>query len=71
MIEEAESIRLTACGDYDCQSYLVYKPSYPWDLLEHERLLGEKNIVDALCKYISIITDDEISIDYYSVENGG
>lgn len=71
VIEEAEGIRFTACEDCCDKRYLFYEPSYPWHLPEKEKPLTEENIAEILCKYVSILTDEEIPIDYDSAENGG
>lgn len=71
VIEEAEGVSFTACEDCSDKLYLFYKPPYPWNLSEKEKTLTEENIAEILCKYISILTDEEILIDYDSVENGG
>lgn len=71
IIEEAEKVRFTACDDCYSNLFLVYEPKYPWYLPETERSLDEESIADILRKYVSIITDEEIAIDYYSAENGG
>ena len=71
VIEEAEHISFTACDDFDGNDYLIYMPSYPWELPENERSLTEERIEDILRTYTSILTDDEITICYQSAENGG
>lgn len=71
VIEEAEHVCFTACDDFNGNDYLIYMPSYPWELPENERSLTEERIEEVLRKYVSIITDDELTIDYQSAENGG
>ncbi len=71
MIEEAEQIHFTACNDFDGNDFLIYMPSYPWELPDSEHDLTEERIENILITYVSILTDDPISIDYQSVENGG
>lgn len=70
-IEESEEIQLTACEDFEEQIYLLYEPSYPWNVPEKERGLTEKKIKEILMKYVKILTDADIEYDYYSPENGG
>ncbi len=70
VILEAENIRFTACDD-NSETYLVYEPSYRWDILEKERNLTEETLRRILAKYISILTDEVFEVDYCSVENGG
>lgn len=71
VIEEAEGIVFTACSDFDGDQYLIYQPSYPWNLPEAEAALTEERIDEILTKYVAILTDEPIEIDYQSVENGG
>ena len=71
VIHEAEGIWFTACTDYNCAVYLIYQPCYPWELQEIERNLTEESIRLILVKYISILTDQILTIEYHSVENGG
>lgn len=71
VILEAENIRFTACDDYNSETYLVYEPSYPWNMPEKERNLTEEILRCILGKYISILTDEVFEVDYCSVKNGG
>ncbi|MDE6852146.1 MAG: hypothetical protein K2J67_06610 [Lachnospiraceae bacterium] len=71
VILEAENIQFTACDDYNSETYLVYEPSYPWNISEKERSLTEETLRRILAKYISILTDEVFEVDYCSVENGG
>lgn len=71
VIEEAEGVTLTACSNFDGDQYLIYQPSYPWDRTEAEADLTSEKIDEILIKYVSILTDESIDIDYQSVENGG
>lgn len=71
VILEAEDLQFTACDDYNSMNYLLYMPSYPWYLQLKERDLTEEDIRLIFVKYISILTDEELEIDYQSVENGG
>lgn len=70
-IVEAEGIELTACDDYDCITYLLYKPMYPWHMGDIDRGQTEESLAGIFRHYISILTDDPIEIDYQEVENGG
>ena len=70
VIKEAEHIQFTACSDYEGNDYLIYMPSYPWELAESERRLTEDKIVEVLSRYISLLTDKVLDIKYQSVENG-
>lgn len=71
VIEEAEGLKLTSCDDYDCNQYLLYQPSYPWTLSKAEMTLTEEDVRLIFARYISILSDEPLEVDYYSVENGG
>ena len=71
VIKEAESITFIHCDDWNGLTYLIYPPSYPWQMPENEANLTEEKIAAILRKYITILTDDPIEIDYQEVENGG
>ena len=51
--------------------YLVYEPTYPWNRQEEDQKVTQKMLDEIIRKYVSILTDQEILIDYCSVENGG
>lgn len=70
VIEEAEHLLFTACDSHDGDEYLVYMPSYPWNLREHERDLTEERIQEILSRYVSILSDKPLTIAYRSIENG-
>lgn len=71
VILEAEDIEFTACDDFEGDTYLLFEPSYPWNLRVKEARLIEKDIFEILTKYISMLTDAVVPIDYYAPENGG
>lgn len=71
VIVEAEGIQFLACDSQDCDDYLIYAPKYPWDLPQNEQSLTEERIAEILTEYVNILTDEEITIDYQAVENGG
>lgn len=56
---------------FDGDQYVLYSPGYPWTMQESERSLSEKDVVKIFAKYVSILTDIPINVDYYNVENGG
>lgn len=71
VIGECEDIWLTPCGDLDDETYLLYTPRYPWYMNRQDKSLKESDIQSLLTKYLSKITDEEITIDYYDPEDGG
>ncbi len=71
VILEAEDVDLVACDSHDGRDYLLYSPDYPWNQGKHRQLMTEESVVELFQKYVSILTDQAIEIDYQSVENGG
>ena len=71
VIEETEGIQMTACDDYNSVTYLLYQPSYPWELTDHERNLTEQQVAEIIGRHVRILTSKPIEIDYQAVENGG
>lgn len=72
VIEEVKNIRLDIADDFDCYYYLLLCPSYNWvERTEEEKNLDAIEKVDELFKkYIAILTEKEIDVNYRSVENG-
>ena len=72
VIKEAEDIQLDVAENFDCDWFLLLCPCYPWTpLTEKEKNLTDDILDDIFRKYVSILTDKEITIEYQSVENGG
>lgn len=73
VIYEAENVNLEIAEDYDSDYYLMVCPNYLWSkLTDEERALDTQDKVNALFeKYLKVVADNDVSIDYYSVENGG
>ena len=71
VIEETEGIQMTACDDYNSVTYLLYQPSYPWELTDQERNLTEQQVAEIIGRHVRILTSKPIEIDYQAVENGG
>jgi hypothetical protein len=71
VINECEGIDLLICDDFNGYNYLIFSMKYPWYMSEKEKNMTEKDVYDMFDKYVSILTDEFISIDYQEVENGG
>ena len=71
VILEAEDSDLVACDSHDGTDYLIYVPDYPWNQGKHRQIKTEKAVEELIQKYVSILTDEVVEIDYQSVENGG
>lgn len=71
VILETEDLEFTACNDFDGRIYLLYEPSYPWDMPDKDKSLKERDIAGIFVKYLTFLTSENISVDYHSPENGG
>ena len=64
-------IPVVFADDYNGTHYILYCPGYPWTLNDNERELSEEDVVRIFAKYVNILTDVPVKVDYYCVENGG
>lgn len=64
-------ITIDVVSDYDGNWYILYCPIYPWHMKESDLNLTEDQVEEIFKKYISILTDEYVEIDYQEVENGG
>lgn len=71
VIQEAEKIEFLACDDCNCQRFLMYPPMYPWQIRENDRGMTQEKVEQILKKYVSIVSDTELDIDFQEAENGG
>lgn len=71
VISECEGIELCACDDFNSVRYLLYTPSYPWQMTDKDKTMTEEKIRTLLKKYVSVLTEQSISFGYEAVENGG
>ena len=73
VIEEVENVRLDIAEDFDSYYYLMIRPTYLWTTLtkEEKELDSEEKVNDLFRKYVGILTENEVTIEYQSVENGG
>lgn len=70
-----EKIWMDLASNFDGEVYLLLIPSFPWQhksLAAKEKALTKPEMLnDILEKYIKILTDAKIRIDYEDVVNGG
>lgn len=71
VIKEATGIEFAACDNFDCMRYLIYMPSYPWYMTDRDRSITQEELDEVLKKYVAIVTDSKLEIDFQAVENGG
>ena len=66
-----KELKVCFADDYCGTPYILYCPTFPWYLKDGEKELSEENVKEIFTKYIKILTDEPVTIDYYNVENGG
>ena len=71
VIKEATGIEFSACDDINCMRYLIYMPSYPWYMTDRDRTVTQDELDEVLKKYVSIVSDTKLDIDFQAAENGG
>lgn len=64
-------IPVVFADSYSADDYILYCPAYPWTMQDNERNFSEEDVIEIFEKYVSILTDLPIVVDYYNVENGG
>ena len=71
VLYEIINLSVSVALDFGNRHYILYEPSYPWSIPDGEENLTEEDVLRIFRKYISVVTDENIFIDYQSVENGG
>lgn len=71
VIRECENIKFLCCSNYNGEQYLIFSVTYPWYMTDKEKNMTEEDVRSVIAKYVSVLTDEGIIIDYQSVENGG
>ena len=72
VINEAEDLRMYIADDFGGVQYLMLSPRYPWsEISAKERELTQEALDEIFHKYLRLLTNKKINIDYQSVENGG
>lgn len=69
-----EGITLTTCSDYEGNRFLLFVPSYPWQMTEREMRLSPEELEGVFEKYVKALSDKTLSeLDYgdKEVENIG
>ena len=71
VIEEAEGLCLTAWDGCESRTDLSSQPRYPWALTQADRDLTEEHLAAMFGRYVGMLTDEVVDVDYQEVENGG
>lgn len=57
--------------NFEGEQYILLCPEFPWYMPKEMQGVTEKDIRDEFQRCISVLTDEDIYIDYQSVPNGG
>ena len=68
VINELEGIHLLATTDSQCVGYLVMREKLPWHQTYREKNLTEESLNNIFHKYVSVLTDKPITIEYKDIE---
>lgn len=71
VMSKVEGINFIYCDDYDATNYVLFCPRYSWNMTEKEKMLTADELNNIFGKYINILTDQTVNVNYYDVENGG
>ena len=68
VINELEGIHLLATTDSQAIAYLVMQEKLPWQYSYREKQLTEEALNDMFKKYVNVLTDTPITIEYKHIE---
>lgn len=68
---EAEQIPFASCDDASGATYVLFQPSYPWDMTRNQRKVTKRKIEKVIKKYLSMITDSKFAVCFEAAENCG
>ena len=71
LYEAIDEFTVEYVDDYDGRTYVVFAQAYPWRMSEQEKALTENNVREVFEKYIKILTDEPVKVDYWIIENRG
>ena len=71
VVKECEDVELLSCSDFDGYHYLIFSTTYPWYMNDKEKNMTEEDVRLLFAKYVSILTNKVINVEYQSVANGG
>lgn len=71
VVEEAEGINLSAEIDGYGICYVMFPGGYPWHLNQKEKTLTEEQMRSVFAKYVSILTEEAIDVEYINTTNFG
>lgn len=70
VIAECEDIHLVSTLDGDCNEYLLLAKKFPWQMTEREKSLTQSELDAIFDKYVSVLTDEPIEIQYMELDLG-
>lgn len=71
VMAECEDVRFSAVDDAEGNTYVVYSQSYPWRMSDKEKNLSEHAVWEMIQKYVRMLTDADVAVEYQEIKNGG
>lgn len=68
VINECEGIRMVSMTDNTAYAYLIMPERAPWQFNHKEKSLTEEGLFTIIRKYVNVLTDDVLTIEYRSIE---
>ena len=70
VIAECEDVHLATTLDCDCSEFLLFAKKFPWQLTEREKTITKDELDAIFSKYVSVLTDEPIEIQYMELNLG-
>jgi hypothetical protein len=70
VIAECEGIHLATALDCNCNEFLLFAKKLPWQMTEREKELTRDELDAIFSKYVSVLTDEPIDIQYMELNLG-
>lgn len=69
-IELQKVLILATTEEGDCNEYLLLAKKFPWQMTEREKSLTQSELDAIFDKYVSVLTDEPIEIQYMELDLG-
>ena len=66
-----ENIQFIGVSDFDDEEFVLWVPTYPWDMTGRERTITPDELDAIFGKYTTIISDKPVEPSDWIVKNGG
>lgn len=70
VIAECEDVHLATTLDADCSEFLLFAKKFPWQMTDREKVITKDDLDAIFSKYVSVLTDEPIDIQYMELDLG-